>query len=207
MTSLLSRIAARTQGRLLVVLTVFVGTFVAPSLVSAETPTEVIEVTADHGLFVASQRSDIDPSQFDSALSSATDGGINLVIVAPIDPQPTARSFALRVRQRGEDIDAVLVVDVEGVVHASVGEEFEDAEGRAIDVAQQYSSAPAAADAFVHELRVELVVGDPPLYSRLANIAVLLMIALSAAVVLEILWVQAKKRFLAGRQESRASEN
>lgn len=169
------------------------------ALVGAETPTEVVEASGDSGVFVARSRSDFDATVFDDAFAAAKAGGVNLVIVVPADPQPTARAFSLRVRQAGEAIDAVLVIDLDGSVYASVGENFEEAEVRAVEAAQQGLSAGPAADAFVHELTVEVIVKDPALYRQLASIAVKLMIALVVIVAAEILYRQGKKRFLANR--------
>lgn len=164
---------------------------------SAETPTEVVEASEDTKVYVARARRDIDPSMFDQALADAAAAGLNLVIVVPADPQPSAKAFALRVRQAGEDIDAVLVLNEEMFLFASISDDYSDSAARATDVAQSKLSPAAGAEAFVHELTVELEFEEPALYRRLADIAVYLMLILAAAVIVEILWRLAKRKALA----------
>lgn len=166
----------------------------------AETPTEVVEGSSDSSVFVARSRDDVDAEVFAEALASARSAGLNLLIVVPAEPQPDARSFALRVRQAGEEVDAVLLVDVDGLIYTSVGEDYSDAASRAGEAAQSGLAPGRAASAFVHELTVELVVEQPALFAKLTNGAVLLMVILAVAVFLEVLWTQFRKWFVAKRQ-------
>ncbi len=165
---------------------------------SAETPNEVIEASTGSGIYVGRSRQDIDPSTFDRAMASATAAGLNFVVVVPDDPQPSAQAFALRVRQAGEDIDAVLLVDAEGQVFTSVGEDYSDAASRASEAAESGLAPGRAASAFVHELTVELVVERPALFGRIMNYAAVLFAVLAAVVVLEMLWRLLRKRLSAG---------
>ncbi len=155
---------------------------------SAESPTEVIEASTGSGIYVARSRHDIDPSTFDRAMASANSAGLNLVVVVPDDPQPSAKAFALRVRQAGEDVDAVLLVDAQGKVFTSVGEEYSEAASRASEAAESGLAPGRAASAFVHELTVELVVERPALFGRIMNYAAVLFVVLAVVIMLEILW-------------------
>ncbi len=155
---------------------------------SAESPTEVVEASTGSGIYVARSRQDIDPSTFDRAIASANSAGLNLVVVVPDDPQPSAKAFALRVRQAGEDIDAVLLVDAQGQVFTSVGEDYSDAASRASEAAESGLAPGRAASAFVHELTVELVVEQPALFGRIMNYAAVLFVVLAVVIMLEILW-------------------
>ena len=168
-----------------------------PLPASAETPTEVVEGSGADNVYVARSRQDFDVSIFDEALASARSAGLYLIIVVPEDPQPDPRAFALRVRQAGEEVDAVLLVDQDLTVYTSISEDYEDAAARAGDVASSGLAPGQAASAFVRELTVEVVIERPALYREVANWAVRLMVLLVALVVLEILWRQVKVRLRA----------
>ncbi len=189
----------RFPTQLLVATLLFVvSVFGFGSVVSAETPTEVIEASADTGVFIARSRQDVEAETFARALDSARVAGLKLIVVVPAEPQPDARAFALRVRQAGDEVDAVLVVDTDGLIYTSVGEDYSDAASRAGDAAESGLAPGRAASAFVHELTVELVVEKPALFARVMNWAALLMVVLAVAVLLEILWRQFRK-WLAAR--------
>ncbi len=161
-----------------------------PLPASAETPTEVIEGAAPSNIYVARSRGDFDTSVFDEALASAQSAGLNLIIVLAEDPQPDPKAFALRVRQAGEEVDAVLLVDRDLRVYTSISEEYEEAAARAGDVASSGLAPGRAANAFVRELTIEVVVERPVLYRRVMVWGVRLLVLLVALVVVEILWRQ-----------------
>lgn len=162
--------------------------------VSAETPTEVIDFAADGGLYIAPSRLDAQPAQFADALAAARAADLNLLIVVPADAQPDARAFALRVRQADAELDAVLVVATDHLVYTSVSDDYSDAQLRAASAAEEAAGPELAADAFVRELTVELVVETPEMYGKLMNYGALLMVLLAAAAIAEILWRQVRKK-------------
>ncbi|MGI9614248.1 MAG: hypothetical protein ACR2QO_15160, partial [Acidimicrobiales bacterium] len=83
------------------------------SAASAESPTAVAEDLAIDGVYVAPGRADIDETMIAESIREARARGLRLVVVAPIDPQPSAEAFARRVLE-ASDADAALVFPPDG---------------------------------------------------------------------------------------------
>ncbi len=160
---------------------------------AAETPTEVIAGLADDGVFVAPTATQVDPAvvpELAGVVASARGIGINLVIVAPVDPQPDAESFSLRVLQAAAAdavlmADAVLVVSPEGELEASVVDDYTDFVVPALEAARQAPTPQAAGEAFVARLDQEPDRSLPGTVRTIVTVVALMLAVLGIAVVLE----------------------
>ncbi len=160
---------------------------------SAETPTEVVAGLADDGVFVAPAAVQVDPSvvpELAEIVASARAVGINLVIVAPVDPQPDAESFSLRILQAAEadvamQAEAVLVLPPEGEIEASVVDDYTDFVVPALEAARRSPSPQAAAEAFVARLDHEPDRSLPATVRSIITVVALMVAVLGLAVVAE----------------------
>ncbi|MDA3039570.1 MAG: hypothetical protein O3C27_08555 [Actinomycetota bacterium] len=160
---------------------------------SAETPTEVVAGLMDDGVFVAPTATQVDPSvvpALAAVVVSARSLGINLVIVAPADPQPDAESFSLRVLQAAEIdtsllTDAVLLMSPDGELEASAADDYTDFVVPALDAARQAPSPQAASEAFVARLDHEPDRSLPATVRTVITVVVLMLAVLGLSVVLE----------------------
>lgn len=160
---------------------------------SAETPTEVVAGLADDGVFVAPTAAHVDQGtvpELAEVVASARDIGINLVIVAPVDPQPDAESFSLRVLQAAEAdtallAEAVLVLPPEGELEASVVDDYTDFVVPALEAARRSPNPQAASEAFVARLDHEPDRSLPATVRNVLAVVVLMLAVLGFAVVLE----------------------
>lgn len=159
----------------------------------AETPTEVIAGLADDGVFVAPNATQVDQAVVPAlagVVVSARSVGINLVIVGPVDPQPDAESFSLRVLQAAEAdavlmADAVLVLPPEGELEASVVDDYTDFVVPALEAARQAPTPQAAAEAFVARLDQEPDRSLPRTVQTIITVVALMLGVLGVAVVFE----------------------
>lgn len=159
----------------------------------AETPTEVIAGLADDGVFVAPNATQVDQAVVPAlagVVVSARSVGINLVIVGPVDPQPDAESFSLRVLQAAEAdavlmADAVLVLPPEGELEASVVDDYTDFVVPALEAARQAPTPQAAAEAFVARLAQEPDRSLPGTVQTIITVVALMLGVLGIAVVFE----------------------
>ena len=84
----------------------------------AEQPYDIVDSTTDDGTYVArSLTSTYDEAAWAPSIERARAAGVDLRVLAPVDPIPDAAAFALRVRQLA-DADAVIVFGPEGQLFA-----------------------------------------------------------------------------------------
>lgn len=154
---------------------------------SAETPSAVAVELADDGVYRSPQSTQIDEATvatLAAAVVRAKASGLNLVVLAPSDPQPDAESFALRVRQATE-ADVALLFATDGALHASVTDAYSDRMVRSVEEARQAPGAAAAVEAFVAQLTTEPDRGLPPTVRLIIGVVVGLVIVLIASTALE----------------------
>ncbi len=170
-----------------------VATMTMADPASAETPTEVIAGSVDDGVFVAPTATQVDQAivpELAAVVASARSVGINLVIVAPVDPQPDAESFSFRVLQAAEFdavlmADAVLVLPPEGELEASVVDDYTDFVVPALEAARQAPTPQAAGEAFVARLDHDPDRSIPGTVRTIITVVALMLAVLGIAVVLE----------------------
>lgn len=163
------------------------GLFLWLGPVEAETPSEVVEETTADGVYIANGVGPIDESLLVPIVERAQREGIEMVIIAPRDPQPDAEAFALRVRQAAE-ADVALLFGPDGGIFASVVEEYEDGIVRALDRADAESTPDQAADAFLAELTTEPERPLPGVIWTVVKAVIYLLVLLLLAAVAEQLF-------------------
>lgn len=156
----------------------------AAAAVKAETPTMVADEVSGDGIYVASGISGIDATALTPTIERAQRLGVRLIVVAPVDPQPDAESFSLRVRQAA-DVEAALLFAPDGSVWASVVEDYDDGFVRAIVAARAAEDPEEAADVFLTELVTEPDRPLPDVIRTVIQTVIILLLALGLAVVAE----------------------
>ena len=190
------RPARRRPARLLppalaLVLTVawLVLTLVVPvGPASAETPAQVADGLSDDGVFVGFGRSEVDEEDLIAAVADARRRNLDLVVVVPWDPQPTAKAFARRVQEFTE-VDVALVFPDEGPVEAYVNDEMEQAAGRprALEEARGLDDPAAAVGAFTEELLSVETAGRPEIVDRILRWLTIFALVIGVVVVVELI--------------------
>jgi hypothetical protein len=155
-----------------------------PSPVEAESPLVVAEELAVDGVYIAPSRSEIDEAAIAESIRQARARGLRLVVVAPVDPQPSSEAFARRVLE-ASDADAALVFPTEGGLDGHVIDELESASLRALSAGRAASTPPAAVDAFTEELLTEPERSLPPIIGQVVRWVLVLAILLAGAVAIE----------------------
>lgn len=155
----------------------------APSGAGAESPTAAIE-GSQNGVYVGPGRT-IDREAMAAVVSRARTMGIEMMIAVPTRPEPTASAFALRVRQAAE-LDVVLVVDAQGTVHGSVGDDHFDGFARAEKVARAIDDPAEAAGVFLTELTDGAPGGTPAIVGTLARWVFVFFVVVALATGAEV---------------------
>ncbi len=163
------------------------GLFLWLGPVEAETPSEVVDETAVDGVYIANGVGPIDENLLIPVVEQAQRQGIEMVIIAPRDPQPDAEAFALRVRQAAK-ADIALLFGPDGGVFASVVEEYEDAIVRAMDKADGEPTPDRVAEAFLAELTTEPERPLPAVIWTIVKAVIYLLVMLLLAAVAEQLF-------------------
>lgn len=163
------------------------GIFLWLAPVGAETPTEVVEQTAVDGVYIARGVDPIDETLLIPVVERAQREGIEMVIIAPRDPQPDPEAFALRVRQAAE-ADVALSLGPEGGIYASVVEDYEDGIIRALNAAEAETNPGAAADVFLTELTTEPDRPLPEVIRTVVKVVIYLVVLLLLAAIAEQLF-------------------
>ena len=174
---------------------------------AAESPVAVAEDLAIDGVYVAPGREDIDETMIAESIREARARGLRLVVVAPIDPQPSAEAFARRVLE-ASDADAALVFPTEGGLEGHVIDELESASLRALTAGRSKASPQDAVEAFTVELLTEPDRSLPPIVGQLVRGVLVLAILLAGAVAIEQLLRRMfpKKRVLVAEGDGRPSD-
>lgn len=173
-----------------------------PGSAAAESPIEVADELSIDGVYIAPGREEMDEEGLAASIQQARARGLRLVVVAPIDPQPDAASFARRI-QEASDADAAIVFPAEGGLEAHVIDEFESARLRALGTARSKASPVAAVEAFSEELLTEPNRALPSIVGQIVAIVVLLALALAGAVAIE----QLLRRLFRGRGRRRRRQS
>jgi hypothetical protein len=161
-----------------------VGLVLPGGPVGAETPTEVADETLTDGVYIGFGRSRDDEAALKTAVERASFDGINLVVVKPADPQPTARAFARRVQEQTE-ADAALVFPVEGAMEAYVADDFGDSALRAVNAGRDATDPVSAVEAFTEALTTEPEVETPPIVRQVALVLVAATLTIAAIAAIE----------------------
>lgn len=155
--------------------------------VDAETPSEVVDATSVDGVYIANGVGPIDENLLFPIIERAQRQGIEMIIIAPRDPQPDAEAFALRVRQAAE-ADVALLFGPDGGLFASVVEEYEDGLIRALDKGRVEATPDQVADAFFTELTTEPERPLPAVIWTVVKAVIYLLVLLILAAVAEQLF-------------------
>lgn len=152
---------------------------------SAESPTVLAEdELVDDGVFVSPVRFGIDEEALIAAVGDVRDGGLDLVVVAPADPEPTAKAFARRLQEKTE-ADAALVFPLEGEVQAYVVEDLSTARPRALEAARSLADPARAVEVFAEELTIEHEPGRPAIIGQILRALLLLAVVIGAVIAAE----------------------
>ena len=176
------------------------GLFLWLGPAEAETPREVVEETAIDGVYIANGVGPIDESLLIPVVEDAQRQGIEMVIVAPRDPQPDAEAFALRVRQAAE-ADVALLFGPDGGLFASVVEDYDDGLIRALENAEAEPTPDRVAQAFLTELTTEPERPLPEVIRTVVKVVIYLLVMLLLAAVAE----QFFRRWRSNRQATSQS--
>jgi hypothetical protein len=163
---------------------------VAP--VSAETPTEVAEEAADDGVFVSLGRSDVDEEALVAAVADAANRGVEMIVVAPRDPQPTAKAFARRLQELVE-VEVAIVLPVDGPLEAYVAEDLSSSRPRAMETARGLADPARAVAVFADEVVTRSEPGRPAIIGQILRVLLLCSVVVGAVVLLETLIGRARR--------------
>ncbi|MEM9561554.1 MAG: hypothetical protein AAGA93_02985 [Actinomycetota bacterium] len=152
---------------------------------SAESPTRVADGLVDDGVFVGFGRNDVDEATLVAAVADAQDRGLDLVVVVPRDPQPSAKAFARRIQEKTE-AEVALVFPLDGPVEAYVLEDLSSARPRALDAARALDEPAAAIDAFAVELTTIDDSGRPPIVGQIFRALVVFSLLIGVVVAIEL---------------------
>lgn len=150
----------------------------------AETPTEMADEVADDGVFVAAFRDDVDEAALVAAVEDARDDGLDLIVVVPGDPQPTAKAFARRLQERTE-VEAALVLPADGPLEAYVIEDLSTARPRAVEAARALDDPAQAVATFAQELTTVHDPGRPAIVGQILRALLLFAVVIGAVVGIE----------------------
>ncbi len=192
-----TRISTRGVAVVVAAVLAVIGLLATPA--AAEDPLEVAEELAIDGVFVAPGR-DIDEAGMAAAVQEARARGLNLVVIAPRDPQPSVTAFARRV-QEASDADVAIVFPTEGGLEAFAIEDFESAHIRSLTAARAKAGPVEAVETYTEELLTEPTTDLPPIIGQLITIVVLMALVLAAAVAIE----QLLRRMMSGSRKTTSS--
>ena len=122
-------------------------------LLSDETPTLLAEKLQDSGVYVGPGRSDADAGPLEEAVLRAREEGLELVILVPDEPEPSASAFARRMQEKTEADAAIVFPPEDGALQAYAAEEYESNRTRALNRAQEQDDPSAAIEIYVDELQ------------------------------------------------------
>lgn len=152
---------------------------------SAESPSRVADGLVDDGVFVGFGRSDVDEAALAAAVSDARADGLDLVVVVPRDPQPSAKAFARRIQERTE-ADVAIVFPSDGPLEAYVIDELSAARPRAIEAARILDDPARAVVTFADELTTSDSTGRPPIVGQIIRALVICSLLIGAVVAIEL---------------------
>lgn len=153
---------------------------------SAESPSRVADGLADDGVFVGFGRDgDVDEAALAAAVADARRNDLDLVVVVPRDPQPSAKAFARRIQERTE-ADVAIVFPSEGPLEAYVIDELSSSRPRAIEAARVLGDPAMAVAAFTEELSTTEEAGRPPIVGQIIRALVICSLLIGAIVAIEL---------------------
>lgn len=166
----------------------------APSVVAAEQPGPVVTETEDDGVYVASALAGAyDEAAWAATVAAAREQGVDLRVVAPLEPVPSLEAFALRILQAA-DADVVVAFDADGNLASAATEELTTARYRGDQAARDLTDPSAALDAYLTAFVSEPTRELPGLVRRLAVIVVVLVLVIGAATFVELSLRQRRTR-------------
>ncbi len=177
---------------MLAALLVSLGYLVAASAaVSAESPILVAEEAAADGVYIAPGRADFDEEALIAAVEDARFDGLRMIVVAPLDPQPTPAAFARRIQEQTE-LDAALVFPIEGELETYAIDELSASRIRATEAAREFTDPTRSVEAFATEIMSVREAGTPEMVNRVLRALVLLTLVVGVVVALEmgIAWLR-----------------
>ncbi len=160
------------------------GVFSTAAPAAAESPVALTEELEPDGVFVSRIRTEIDEAALEAAIAEVRSDGLQLVAVAPIDPQPNGEAFARRIQEALES-DAAIIFMPDGTIETYVIDELTPAQVRAAEKASAIADPARATLAFADELTSERVPGRPALVGQLITALVLFGIAIGLIVAIE----------------------
>lgn len=157
----------------------------------AEAPSALTADLAEDGVYIAPERTDIEEAPLVAAVNEARAAGVELVVVAPLDPQPDPRAFARRI-QEATDVDAAMVFTDDGPIASYATDDLKNGNTRAQAAAMAAPTPAAAVTAYQTELLTEPSGGVMGVIIAVVVLLAALVAALVVAVILE-------QRFRSGR--------
>ncbi len=153
---------------------------------SAESPSRVADGLADDGVFVGFGRDgDVDEAALAAAVADARRNDLDLVVVVPRDPQPSAKAFARRIQERTE-ADVAIVFPSEGPLEAYVIDELSSARPRAIEAARVLADPARAVATFAEEVATTEPAERPPIVGQIIRALVICSLLIGAIVAVEL---------------------
>lgn len=153
-------------------------------MAAAESPVALTEELTNDGVYVSRVRTEIDEAALEAAVRQVQSNGLQLVAVAPIDPQPDGEAFARRI-QEAVEADAALIFMPDGSLETYVIDELNPARIRATEKAEAIADPARATLAFADELTSERTTGRPELISQLIMALVLFGMTIGLIVAVE----------------------
>ena len=150
----------------------------------AESPTQLASELAIDGAYVAPERTDVAESDLVEQTNHARALGLKLVVVVPTDPRPSPEAFARRILE-ATDSDVALVFPSGGGLEASVVDDLQSQNLRALSAARSKADPVLATEVYIDTVLAEPSRSVPAVVSRTILGVLILAVALGAVVLLE----------------------
>lgn len=164
--------------------TAVIAALVGPSVALAESPTALASELAIDGAYVAPERTDVAEADLVEQTNHARALGLRLVVVVPNDPRPSPEAFARRILE-ATDSDVALVFPPGGGLEASVADDLQSPNLRALSAARSKADPVLATEVYIDTVLAEPSRSVPAVVSRTILAVLILAVALGAVVLAE----------------------
>lgn len=161
-----------------------VANVAGPPAAQAESPTQLASELAIDGAYVAPERTDVTEADLVAQTNHARALGLRLVVVVPNDPRPSPDAFARRILE-ATDSDVALVFPPGGGLEASVADDLQSQNLRALSAARSKADPVLATEVYIDTVLAEPSRSVPAVVSRTILGVLVLAVVLGGVVLLE----------------------
>ncbi len=164
---------------------------------AAEHPAEVLDAAGSDGVVIAESRvGTVNAAELIGSTTRARNAGLLMLVSVPEEALPSTDAFALRLQQPS-DYDVVAVIDNDGSVAISLGDDLPIHSLSAAAEQAEKLNGEAAVRYFVDEAVAPIDPGMPPFVRRVLTLAVALSLVAGVLALAEYFLNQNRRRSLA----------